>query len=105
MMSRFRAAQAVFLLALTIIGGGRQARADKPETAAQPAVVSVGFSSDVRPIFEARCATCHGEKTRKADLDLTSAATLWKGGESGPVVVAGKPDESPLYIKVRDHEM
>ncbi|HEV3341545.1 MAG TPA: PSD1 and planctomycete cytochrome C domain-containing protein [Pirellulales bacterium] len=65
----------------------------------------VSFDNDVRPILRANCSSCHGEKVRKADLDLTSPETLLKGGESGAVVTAGKPEESPLYLKVRDHEM
>jgi hypothetical protein len=66
---------------------------------------SVSFDDDVRPILRAHCSGCHGEAIHKADLDLTSPATLLRGGESGAVVEPGKPDESPLYLKVRDHEM
>jgi hypothetical protein len=65
----------------------------------------VSFDNDVGPILRANCSNCHGEKVRKADLNLSSPATLLKGGESGAVVAAGKPEESPLYLKVRDHEM
>lgn len=73
-----------------------------PPTAA-PARVT--FATDVRPILHAKCVRCHGDKTRKADLDLRTAAGLLKGGESGAVVVPGKPDTSLLYEKVRDGAM
>jgi hypothetical protein len=58
------------------------------------------FSEDIRPLLQAKCVRCHGEKPRKADLDLSSPAGVLKGGESGPAVVAGKPEKSPLYEKV-----
>jgi hypothetical protein len=63
------------------------------------------FQDDVRPLLQARCARCHGEKPRKADLNLTTAAGILRGGESGPAVVPGKPDDSPLYDKVRSGKM
>ena len=69
--------------------------------AAEPA----SFDKDIKPLFQAKCAKCHNEKARKAELDLTSAAGLLKGGESGPVIVAGKPDKSLLYEKVHSGEM
>src|SRR5262249_53930293 len=59
---------------------------------ARPTVPArVTFATDVSPIVQAKCVRCHGEKTRKADLDLQTAAALLKGGESGAVVVPGKP--------------
>jgi hypothetical protein len=64
-----------------------------------------GSFDDVRPLFEAKCWRCHGAKTHKADLDLTTPAGVLKGGESGPAVVPGKPDESRLYVKLRDGAM
>jgi hypothetical protein len=48
---------------------------------------------------------CHGAKARKADLDLSTLAALRRGGESGPVVVPGKPDDSRLYQLVRAGKM
>src|SRR3954465_2681453 len=69
-------------------------RADSPATFA-----------DVHQLLQARCAKCHGEKVRKADLDLTTPAGLLKGGKSGKVVVPGKPDESPLFEKVHSGAM
>jgi mono/diheme cytochrome c family protein len=58
------------------------------------------FTKDIQPLLQARCVRCHGAKSRKADLDLRTLAGMLKGGESGPAVVHGKPEESPLYEKV-----
>jgi mono/diheme cytochrome c family protein len=63
------------------------------------------FGTDVLPLFQAKCARCHGEQARKADLDLRSLAGVLRGGESGAAVVPGKPEESLLYEKVRDGTM
>ncbi len=54
------------------------------------------FREQVAPILEKSCVHCHGETTPKGKLDLTSRASILKGGDSGPAVVPGKPDESPL---------
>lgn len=88
------------LLLLSIVTPGR-VRAD-------PAVVSNStprFETNVRPILEAHCFRCHGEKARKADLDLRSESGIGKGSENGPVLVAGKPFESKLFHLVRDGAM
>lgn len=63
------------------------------------------FDRDVRPIFQAKCWRCHGEKVRRADLDLRTQTDALKGGESGPGVVPGKPDESLIYEKVHGGSM
>mgnify|MGYP001965473634 CR=1 FL=1 len=60
------------------------------------------FESRIRPIIIEHCLECHGEDpdSLKGGLDLTSAGGLLRGGESGPVVVPGDPDGSPLYQAV-----
>jgi mono/diheme cytochrome c family protein len=63
------------------------------------------FETDVRPLFEAKCLRCHGDKVRKADLDLRTLPTILKGGESGPALVPGKPDTSLLFEKVHEGTM
>jgi mono/diheme cytochrome c family protein len=73
--------------------------------AAPGAELAPRFEDDIRPLLQAKCTRCHGDKPRKAELDLGTAAGILKGGESGPVVVAGRPDKSPLYLKVRDGAM
>lgn len=58
------------------------------------------FESKIRPLLVERCQSCHGAEKQWADLRLDSGAGLQKGGESGPVIIAGKPTESPLIERV-----
>jgi hypothetical protein len=54
------------------------------------------FEAKVRPVLVERCLKCHGEAQQKGQLRLDSREAVLKGGESGEVVVVGKPDESLL---------
>lgn len=65
------------------------------------------FESKVRPILVARCVKCHGAAQQKGKLRLDSHEGLLGGGESGPAVVSGKPEESLLIdaINRRSIEM
>src|SRR5262249_50779363 len=55
----------------------------------------------VRPLLVQHCTGCHGPDKQRGGLRLDSARALAKGGESGLVVVPGKPDESRLVEAVR----
>ena len=57
------------------------------------------FNRDIRPIFQKRCAECHDAKAR-GGLRLDQPQKLLGGGDSGPVLVAGKPEKSLLLQKV-----
>ena len=59
------------------------------------------FETKVRPLLLARCVKCHGPKEQKAKLRLDSAQGLFKGGESGPIVVPGDPDKSRMIQRIR----
>jgi hypothetical protein len=59
------------------------------------------FEERIRPIFAANCVKCHGEAKQKGALRLDSHATLLSGGEEGPAVVPGAPDQSLLIKAVR----
>ncbi len=63
------------------------------------------FQKDIRPLLDAKCVRCHGDKVKKADLDLSTPAGVLKGGESGPAVVPGKPEKSLLYEQVHKGAM
>lgn len=90
------------LAVLFLIGAASLAlRADEPAkvTAADPQITpeqEAFFEKNVRPILIARCVECHGEKKQEGGLRLDSRAGVFKGNESGPAVVAGKPEESRL---------
>ncbi len=59
------------------------------------------FESRVLPIFESRCYECHSHaKAIKAGLALDSRTGWENGGDSGPAVVPGQPDESLLITAV-----
>ncbi|MBS0261911.1 MAG: DUF1553 domain-containing protein [Planctomycetes bacterium] len=54
------------------------------------------FENRIRPILAERCLECHGAEKQKGNLRLDSQAEALRGGDSGPVLVAGKPEESLL---------
>ncbi|MGZ0169045.1 MAG: PSD1 and planctomycete cytochrome C domain-containing protein [Planctomycetales bacterium] len=60
---------------------------------------------DVIPILLLRCTACHGTRRKEGGLDLRTRESILKGGKSGEVVVAGKPDESRLVQRVLKEEM
>lgn len=57
------------------------------------------FTKDIGPLLATKCSKCHGAARQKNDLRLDSAEAVQKGGENGPVFVAGKPDQSPIWIR------
>lgn len=65
------------------------------EPATDPEAIKF-FELKVRPVLVARCLKCHGEAQQKGQLRLDSREAVLKGGESGEVVVSGKPSESLL---------
>ena len=69
-----------------------------PVAAAPPPEGAEFFEKQVRPILVERCYPCHSDAAPKpkGGLRLDSRDGALKGGHSGPAVVPGKPDESPL---------
>ncbi|QDT44862.1 Planctomycete cytochrome C [Gimesia alba] len=65
------------------------------------------FEKQVAPILQQHCIECHNDSTRDGGLSLESHSSTLKGGESGSILVAGKPDESPLldYVSGPEPEM
>jgi hypothetical protein len=64
-----------------------------------------GFDGSVAPILARRCLDCHSGAEPKGKLDLSRRARAMLGGESGAVIVAGKPAESLLWEQVESGEM
>ncbi|MFO0889498.1 MAG: PSD1 and planctomycete cytochrome C domain-containing protein [Isosphaeraceae bacterium] len=72
---------------------------------AQAADVAPDFERDVAPILKSRCLTCHDAAEKAGGLDLSSRLGLSKGGESGPAIVPGRPEESHLVERIASGEM
>jgi len=56
------------------------------------------FEKRIRPLLAEHCYECHGGKKAKGNLRLDSRDGWAKGGDSGPAILPGKPDDS-LFIK------
>ncbi len=61
------------------------------------------FENKIRPVFADHCYSCHSDKAEKVKggLRLDTRDALLKGGNSGPVIVPGDADASPLIKAVR----
>ena len=60
---------------------------------------------DVLPLLRARCVKCHGPMKHESGLNLGTPRSIARGGESGPAVVASKPEDSLLWQRVEANEM
>jgi hypothetical protein len=61
------------------------------------------FEKYVRPLLVEHCLKCHGPQKQSGGLRLDSREALLKGGDTGPAVVPGKPDES-LMLKAVSYQ-
>ena len=61
------------------------------------------FEARIRPVLIKHCYECHSAKSEevKGSLLVDSAAGLLQGGDSGPAIITGKPNESPLIEALR----
>lgn len=81
----------IFLL--TILG----ALSISPVLGRTPLPPAPTYKKDIAPIFKAKCTKCHGFLVKQKGLSLRNLKTIRKGGDSGPVIVAGKPQASLLF--------
>lgn len=67
------------------------------------------FESKIRPVLVKQCYECHAQSSKKlgGKLLLDAPSEMIAGGESGPALIPGKPDESLIIRAVRyeDPEM
>jgi len=60
----------------------------------------VSFQREVWPIFKRHCVGCHSAQKTKGKLRMDDVAALLKGGKTGPLFVAGQPDDSLLIDQI-----
>jgi hypothetical protein len=63
------------------------------------------FEVDVLPVLNTHCLQCHGGVHQKSGLDLRTLSAALKGGQSGAIIVPGKPDESLIWKKLAKDAM
>jgi Protein of unknown function (DUF1553)/Protein of unknown function (DUF1549)/Planctomycete cytochrome C len=85
-------------LAGLIHSAGAHAGAPKTRVTEQvvPSEHAEFFEAKIRPILEEHCYKCHGARKQESGLRLDSRERILRGSDTGPVVVPGHPDESPL---------
>jgi Protein of unknown function (DUF1553)/Protein of unknown function (DUF1549)/Planctomycete cytochrome C len=84
-----------FIVGLAVTAGGSlSATADE---------ASDHFEARIRPVLVKQCYECHSQESGKAKggLQLDTREAIRRGGDSGPALVPGTPEESLLYIAIR----
>ena len=79
------------LTAFSAPGGGQAARQD----------AAAFFETRVRPVLFENCFACHSGRKQMGGLRLDSREAMRKGGENGPALAQGAPDQSPLIQVIR----
>ncbi len=87
------AAALATVFAVSVVATGAHAESPTPEGAEL-------FEKKIRPILVEKCQKCHGSQRQKGGLRLDSREAAFKGGETGPVIIAGHPEKSALVRAV-----
>lgn len=99
-----RGSSGIFLAVL--LAGATVTQAAVPSSGGPPALAPADlqfFEAKIRPLLIENCYQCHSRDADKikGGLLLDTREAWMHGGNSGPVIVPGKPDESPLIQAVR----
>ncbi len=62
------------------------------------------FEKEIRPALVGNCAVCHSGAAAQGNLRLDFRGGWEQGGKSGPAVVRGDPDNSPLIRAIRHQD-
>lgn len=74
-----------------------------PVPTARPSETASGetlssWEDGVADLFERKCGVCHNLATSSGGLDLSTYQAALQGGQSGPGIVPGDPDESQVIL-------
>jgi mono/diheme cytochrome c family protein len=58
------------------------------------------YPAEVAPLLHTHCAKCHGGKNPSGGLAVDDYSALLKGGDTGPAITPGKPNESVLVGRI-----
>ena len=91
---------AVLLSAGAVAAAGAKSSKDVDAEPEEPPT----FARDVMPALGRYCENCHGDKEQHGGLRLDNYDNLMRGGDSGPVIVAGDPKKSVLIAKIEHRD-
>jgi len=97
----------VLLLAAGLATAQEPDSADRSSSTVTTSAAESLFEKKIRPVLVAECYGCHaaGEGRQvKGGLALDTRAGFRQGGDSGPVVIPGKPEESLLIAAIAHAE-
>ena len=69
-----------------------------PPSPTPPPVTSLTWDGGIGALMEAKCVACHNSSSQLGGLDLSEYAPALLGGNSGPAVIPGNPDDSTVII-------
>lgn len=55
------------------------------------------WNAHIQPLFKENCIKCHGGVKHKGGIDLRTIDSIRSGGENGPAIVEGTPNQSLLF--------
>ena len=74
------------------------------EPITKPALVPLDqakiYDHVIQPILNEKCVSCHNDQKTKGGLKLTDRLSLLKGGKTGKLFIAGKPNLSLLLERI-----
>ncbi len=91
---------AIVAALMGMIVGARSSRAEDAPVPPAPHHLE-HFERHVRPMLVEQCQGCHGPDKQWAGLRLDSLAAVLSGGDTGPALVLGRPDQSELFRRLR----
>ncbi len=59
------------------------------------------FEKQVRPLLVEQCQKCHGAEKQEGGLRLDSRSAVLRGGDTGPALKPGNPDDSELILAIQ----
>jgi Protein of unknown function (DUF1553)/Protein of unknown function (DUF1549)/Planctomycete cytochrome C len=87
-------------IALALLLLGSPAALLSAQTAGAPPAAPISFATDVDPMLERSCRSCHGDAAQLGKLDLSTRESALRGGARGSDLVPGNAEASRLYRRV-----
>ena len=79
---------------------GLPAKADLGKLQLTDPAQTTTYDALIAPVLSNRCTSCHGDVRARGGLRLDTPEHIMEGGDEGPPIVAGRPEESELITRV-----